>query len=109
MSDILKKQFNFLDKLAGFITTAGIIGGAYYYYRQTIWRPTLKVVSVDWSKPIATVQVGYFNNVVTLQKNQIISVGGDFGLQFSGDTDDSVNRIELYKWPLTYKVIATKS
>ncbi len=100
------KSFNFLNKLAAFITTVSIIGGAYYYYRTTIWYPKLTVLNIDWEKGIATIRKK--SKTYILYKNQTLAVGGDFGIKFSGDTDDNIDRIELYKNFLTYEVIAKK-
>lgn len=107
MLESLNKQFDKLNKLAAVLTTIGVIGGAWYYYRTVLWMPVLNVVSVDWDKGIAQVRVGT-TKVYTLYKNQTLAIGGDFGIRFSGDTDDSISRIELYKNFLTYKVIAKK-
>ncbi len=107
MLEGFSKQFKVLNKIAGFITTISIIGGAYYYYRTTIWRPTVQVLSTDWNNGIATIKVGN-NKIITLYKNQTVAIGGDFGVKFSGDDDTSINRIELYKNWLTYSVLAQK-
>ncbi len=107
IGNVFSKDLKYLNGLASVITVLTIIGGAYYWYRTTIWRPKLKVSKVDWVNGIATVEKG--NTTYTLYRNQILSVGGDFGIKFSGDTDETINRIELYKNYLIYEVLAKKS
>ncbi len=107
MLEKFEKEFKFLNKLAAFITTVGVLGGVWYYYRTVIWYPNLKIISVDWDNGIA--KVGKGNHIYTLYKNQTLAVGGDFGIRFSGPTDEITDRIELYKNWLTYDVIALKA
>lgn len=95
-----------LNKIAGFITTITIIGGAYYFYKQNIWRPDVMVISVDYDKGVAVVNAN--GKEKTLYKNQVLSVGGDFGIRFSGDSEGSITRIELYRNFLTYKILNQK-
>lgn len=107
--DKFHKQFTFLNTLATVVASVTIIAGGYAFYRTSIWKPTLKVNDVDWVKGVATIQEGK-SNMLTLYRNQVLSVGGSFGVRFASDTNDSLpTRIELYKEGMTYKILAQKS
>ncbi len=68
MLDNFNKQFSVLNKIAAFVTTVSIIGGAYYYYRTTIWRPAINIISIDWEKLIAKIRIGK-SQIITLYPN----------------------------------------
>lgn len=100
------KGIKILNSLVGFITTATIIGTAWYFYKTNIWRPKVSVVKADYDNGVATLNVN--GKEKQLLKNQILSVGGDFGVRFNGDVIDKVNRIELYRNLLVYQVLDMK-
>ncbi len=106
MSIEIEKGINIFNKLVAFITAATVIGGAIYFYKTNIWRPSITVLSADYDKGVAVLNVNGIQKI--LYKNTVLSVGGDFGVRFSGNEDTKITRIELYKNWLTYSIIDNK-
>ncbi len=99
----VEKGVALLNKIVGFVTIATVLAGAWYFYKTSIWKPKIKVISVDYVKGVATLDVNGIKK--TLYKNQTLAVGGDYGVRFNGKVEGETSWLELYKNSLTYSVL----
>jgi hypothetical protein len=102
-----------LAKWAAVVTTLAAFGGIAWFLYSNVYRPTIKVISVDYDKSIAIVQV---NGGIPLSvyAGSIRSAGGaGWGVQFASDdsydTTAGYNRLELVKNGLTFKTLDIKT
>lgn len=106
MSDVLQKVetgVKPLAKLAAIFSTLAALGVAYWFYMDNIYRPKAKVISVDYDKGIAQLDMAGVTH--TLYAGSQIAAGGHWAVRFAGKGDDQYDRVELVKNDITYKVI----
>jgi hypothetical protein len=103
----VEKRIRPISRASAVLATLAGIGIAYGFFVNNIYRPVIKVISVNYDTGVAVVQVG--KKQKTVYADSILAVGfiGEWGIAFAG-TDDKFNRLELVKNGMTYKVLATK-
>lgn len=98
----ISKQLGTLGRVAAVILAITAIGGGYAFYRNSIWRPKVSVISVDWNNQIASIMTG--KKQKQLYGNSKLAAGGKWGVRF-GFTNGVANRIELVQDDLVYQVL----
>jgi hypothetical protein len=94
----LSKTSDALIKIAAIIGAITVIGGAYTYYLNNIWKPNVTVDSVDFDKGIARVRVG--NKILDIYGDAtfLINNYGDWGIRFgTSRITNKYDRLELVK------------
>src|SRR5438105_2810889 len=100
----VSKQLGTLGRVAAVILAITAIAGGISFYRNNIWRPTVKVINVNWDAQTATVLIG--NKQKTLYGNSVLSAGAKWGIRF-GFTNNNPDRVELVQDDLVYKILET--
>lgn len=83
-----------LLKVAAVVGAITVIAGGYTFYLNTIWKPTVEVISVDFDKAIASLLVG--KRKVEIYGDALFQVGGDWGIKF-GQTKGKYDSLQLTK------------
>jgi len=94
----LSKTSDVLIKVAAVIGAITVIGGAYSYYLNNIWKPNVTVDSVDFDKGVARVKVG--NKILDIYGDAtfLINNFGDWGIRFgTSRITNKYDRLELVK------------
>lgn len=95
----VSKTSDIIIKIAAFVGAVTVIGGAYTYYLNNIWKPKVGVLSVDFDQGLAKVRVGSTEFDVFGDATFLINTFGDWGIRF-GTTKGSArgyDRLELTK------------
>lgn len=95
-----------LNLIIGIIGGLSLAGTVWWFYRSKIWHPKVEVDYVDYQKGEANIVVG--KKAFTIYKGSITSVGGDWGVKFSGPDEKTINRIELVNNGITHSYYAIK-
>jgi hypothetical protein len=101
----IEKRISPISRTAAILATLTGLGIAYVFFINNIYRPTVKVVSVNYDNGTAVIKSGKKEKI--LRAGSILSVGlGDWGVAF-GLHNDKYDRIELVKNGLSYKILST--
>jgi len=68
-------------KIVAVATIITALGGAYYFFVNNIWKPKLKVLSVDFDNGFATVEMPFGKEVDVFGDSQFL-ISGDWGVKF---------------------------
>jgi len=86
-------------KVAAVIGAITIIAGGYTWYLNNIWKPKVKVVSVDLNNGIAVLD--YYGKEITIKGDAVYWLNADWGVRFGNIRTDSqqfkYDRLELLK------------
>jgi hypothetical protein len=89
------------------VTAGAALGTIYYFLRNNILKPNVKVISADFANDMAEVNIN--GSPVTLYGNSAVAAGADWGVQLASSIGADgrlfYNRIELVKKGLVYSVI----
>lgn len=97
----ISRQLSTLGKVAAFILAATAIAGGYAFYKNKIWRPSVKIGTVDWINQVADITINKSNK--KLYSDSVLSAGGNWGVRF-GFTEGKADRIELVQDNLVHTV-----
>lgn len=103
----LGKTSEVVLKVAGIIGAITVIAGGYTFYLNNIWKPTVKVLDVDYAGGVAELQYG--NTVIVLTGDATYLIGGDWGVRFGSthiNGQTIYNRIELTKKGMVYEYVS---
>lgn len=103
---VIEKIESGIKPLARIAAVAGVFAGlgvVYWFFMDNIYRPSVKIVSVDYKKGIAVLDMA--GKIRTLYTGSKLSAGGHWGVQFSGPIFGEYNRVELVKDDITYQVL----
>jgi hypothetical protein len=94
-----KKESELVLKVVAVATVITALAGAYYFFVNNVWKPRVKVLSVDFLNGFATVEMPFGRKVDIYGDSQFI-IGGDWGVKFgtvnkSGKT--SYENLQLLK------------
>ncbi len=106
MADVIHKVETGIKPLARIAAVAGVFAGLgvlYWFFMDNVYRPTVKIISVDYEKGIAVVEMA--GTVRTLYSGSKLSAGGHWSVQFSGPDFGKYTRVELVKNDITYQVL----
>jgi hypothetical protein len=76
-----EKETKFVLKVVAVATVITALGGAYYFFVNNIWKPKVKVLSVDFVNGFATVEMPFGRKVDIYGDSQFL-ISGDWGVKF---------------------------
>lgn len=76
-----------------------VIGGAYWFYINSIWKPKVKLISVDVNAKRTIVEVDGKRKVIN--GNDTVGIAGDWGVRLSTE----IGGVELVKKDFVYEYI----
>ena len=104
-----EKEKELILKIVTVATVITAIGGAYYLIVNNVWKPKLKVVSVDFENGFATIQMP-FNKTVYIYGDSQFLIGGSYGVKFGTINKEgkvSYENIQLLKNGLVVEYLDT--
>lgn len=94
----ISKTSDVIIKIAAFVGAVTVIGGAYTYYLNNIWKPKVEVDSIDFRNGLANVRVGNTEYTIYGDATFLINNFGDWGIRFGTSKNTSgYDRLELTK------------
>lgn len=97
--DKLAKQTNTLIKVAAIFAAITAIAGGYNFFVNNVWKPSIKVLSVDFDRGVATLQLPFGKQIQMIGSSEFL-IGGDWGVKFGTTVVNGrtmYDRIELVK------------
>jgi hypothetical protein len=85
-----------LIEIGAVVVAITSIAGAYSFYVNNIWKPVVKVNSVDFASGIAEITLTKMfgiKKVISIYGNANFNVGGDWGIRFGSS---SLNNTSIY-------------
>jgi hypothetical protein len=92
------KTTNNLIKVAGIVGAITIIAGGYSWYLNTLWKPKVEVLFVDFNN--GTAKLKFDDKEIDLEGDAVYWINADWGIRFGNvRQNDKVvyDRIELLK------------
>jgi hypothetical protein len=94
-----QKESKLVLKVVAVATVITALAGAYYFFVNNVWKPKVKVLSVDFANGFATIEMPFGRKVDIYGDSQFL-IGGDWGVKFgtvnkSGKT--SYENLQLLK------------
>jgi hypothetical protein len=92
-----------LVEIGAVVVAITSIAGGYSFYVNNIWKPIVKVNSVDFANGVAEITVTKMfgiTSIVTIYGNANFNVGGDWAIRFGSSSLNNSNvydRLELTK------------
>jgi hypothetical protein len=68
-------------KVVAIATVITALAGAYYFFVNNVWKPSVKVISVDFENGFATVEMPFGKEVDIYGDSQFL-IGGEWGVKF---------------------------
>jgi peroxiredoxin len=68
-------------KIVAVATVITALAGAYYFFVNNVWKPNVKVLSVDFANGFATLELPFGRKVDIYGDSQFL-IGGDWGVRF---------------------------
>jgi len=104
-----QKESKLVLKVVAVATVITALAGAYYFFVNNVWKPNVKVLSVDFANGFATVEMPFGRKVDIYGDSQFL-IGGDWGVKFgtinkSGKT--SYENLQLLKHGLVEEYLDT--
>ena len=76
-----EKETKLVLKVVAVATIITALAGAYYFFVNNVWKPKIKIVSVDFTNGFATVEMPFGKKVDIYGDSQFV-IGGDWGIKF---------------------------
>jgi hypothetical protein len=76
-----EKESKFVLKIVAIATVITALAGGYYFFVNNVWKPNVKVLSVDFENGFATVEMPFGRKVDIYGDSQFL-IGGDWGVKF---------------------------
>jgi peroxiredoxin len=76
-----EKESKLVLKIVAIATVITALSGAYYFFVNNIWKPKVKVLSVDFTNGFATLELPFGRKVDIYGDSQFL-IGGDWGVRF---------------------------
>jgi hypothetical protein len=76
-----EKESKLVLKIVAFATVITALAGAYYFFLNNVWKPKVKVLSVDFANGFATLELPFGRKVDIYGDSQFL-IGGDWGVRF---------------------------
>jgi hypothetical protein len=77
----LEKESKLFLKIVAFATVVTALAGAYYFFLNNVWKPNVKVLSVDFDNGFATLELP-FGKIVDIYGDSQFLIGGEWGVKF---------------------------
>lgn len=105
----LVKQTNTIIKVAAFFAAITAIAGGYSFFVNNVWKPSVKVISVDFERGIALVELPFGKQLQMIGSSEFL-IGGDWGVKFGTTIINGktiYDRIELVKKGMVVEYLET--
>jgi hypothetical protein len=76
-----EKEREIVLKVVAIATVITALAGAYYFFVNNVWKPKVKVLSVDFDNGFATIEMPFGKKVDIYGDSQFL-IGGDWGVKF---------------------------
>jgi hypothetical protein len=76
-----EKEREIVLKVVAVATVITALAGAYYFFVNNVWKPKVKVLSVDFDNGFATIEMPFGKKVEIYGDSQFL-IGGDWGVKF---------------------------
>ena len=76
-----QKESKLILKVVAVASVITALAGAYYFFVNNVWKPKVKVLSVDFANGFATVEMPFGRKVDIYGDSQFL-IGGDWGVKF---------------------------
>ena len=76
-----EKESKLVLKVVAVASVITALAGAYYFFVNNVWKPKVKVLSVDFDNGFATVEMPFGRKVDIYGDSQFL-IGGDWGVKF---------------------------
>jgi hypothetical protein len=76
-----EKESKLVLKVVAVATIITALAGAYYFFVNNVWKPEVKVLSVDFANGFATLELPFGRKVGIYGDSQFL-IGGDWGVKF---------------------------
>jgi hypothetical protein len=78
---LFQKESKLILKVVAVASVITALAGAYYFFVNNVWKPKVKVLSVDFDNGFATVEMPFGRKVDIYGDSQFL-IGGDWGVKF---------------------------
>lgn len=104
----ISRRTSLLNKVVAVFGPIAIAIGGVLWYFNNVWRPKVNLVTVDYEKQTATLNINGKDRV--LYAGSTISAGFGWGVRFGNSSymNDNYDRVELVKNDLVYKTLNIK-
>jgi hypothetical protein len=76
-----ENESKFVLKVVAVATVITALAGAYYFFLNNVWKPKVKVLSVDFDNGFATLELPFGRKVDIYGDSQFL-ISGDWGVRF---------------------------
>ena len=76
-----QNQSKIVLKVVAIATVITALGGAYFFFINNVWKPNVKVLSVDFENGFATVEMP-FGRIVNIYGDSQFLISGGWGVKF---------------------------
>jgi hypothetical protein len=76
-----ERETKFVLKVVAVASVITALAGAYYFFINNVWKPKVKVLSVDFVNGFATVEMPFGRKVDIYGDSQFL-ISGDWGVKF---------------------------
>jgi hypothetical protein len=81
ISPLFEKESKLVLKIVAIATVITALGGGYYFFINNVWKPKVKVLSVDFENGFATVEMPFGRKVNIYGDSQFL-INGEWGVKF---------------------------
>lgn len=78
---VIENQSKIVLKVVAVATVITALGGAYFFFINNVWKPNVKVLSVDFENGFATVEMP-FGRIVNIYGDSQFLISGGWGVKF---------------------------
>ncbi len=98
----LSRTTNIIIQVAAVVGAFTVILGGYTFYLNNLWKPSITILSVDFDKGVADVDIesGLLNKKknIKIYGDATFMVGGNWGIKFGSKiSDDKYDSLQLTK------------
>jgi hypothetical protein len=76
-----QRESKLILKVVAVASVITALAGGYYFFVNNVWKPKVKVLSVDFTNGFATVEMPFGRKVDIYGDSQFL-IGGDWGVKF---------------------------
>lgn len=88
-----EKESKIVLKVVAVASVITALAGAYYFFVNNVWKPKIKVLSVDFDNGFAKIQMP-FGRIVDIYGDSQFLIGGAWGVKFGTISKDGKNSYE---------------
>ena len=106
-----ENQSRFVLKIVGVVTVVTALAGGYYFFINSIWKPNIKIINVDFEKGFAKLQLPFGKTIDIFGDNSFF-INGDWGVKFGVANSNGktiYQNIQLIKKGLVVDILADKN